>query len=85
MIYPKRHTKVYVPTEIDGSSGRVVFEAAHQNPETKVFWYLNDDYLGETRRIHQMGFYPVAGIHELSIVDETRKGDQFILRSSKSP
>jgi penicillin-binding protein 1C len=70
MIYPRNFTKVFVPVEIDGQQGKVVFEAAHQNPEVRIFWYLNDEYIGETFRIHQLGLFPLAGTHLLSLVDE---------------
>jgi penicillin-binding protein 1C len=70
MIYPRNFTKVFVPVEIDGQPGKVVFEAAHQNPETKIFWYLNDEFIGETIRNHQLGLFPPAGTHLLSLVDE---------------
>ncbi len=70
MIYPKKFTKVFVPIEIDGQQGKVVFEAAHRNQDTKVFWFLDDRYVGETRQIHQMGLFPSAGRHQLSLVDD---------------
>jgi penicillin-binding protein 1C len=70
MIYPRNFTKVFVPVEIDGQQGKVVFEAAHQNPEAKIFWYLNDEFIGETIRNHQLGLFPPAGTHLLSLVDE---------------
>ncbi|MCK5469182.1 MAG: hypothetical protein KAI99_11745, partial [Cyclobacteriaceae bacterium] len=44
--------------------------AAHRNPETKVFWFLDDQYVGETRQIHQMGLFPSTGRHQLSLVDD---------------
>jgi penicillin-binding protein 1C len=70
MIYPKKFTKVFVPIEIDGQLGKVIFEAAHRNPRSKVFWYLDDAYVGETREIHQMGLFPMAGPHIISLVDD---------------
>ena len=70
MIYPKQFTIVFVPIEIDGEPGKVVFEAAHRSPDVKLFWFLDDQYLGETKRVHQMGLFPNAGIHLLSLVDE---------------
>ncbi|MDZ7605904.1 MAG: penicillin-binding protein 1C [Cyclobacteriaceae bacterium] len=70
MIYPTGFTKVYVPIEIDGKPGKVVFEAAHRSQSTTVFWYLDDEYLGETTNSHQMGLYPPAGHHTLHLVDD---------------
>jgi penicillin-binding protein 1C len=31
LIYPKRHSKLYVPRELDGTMGRAVFEIAHRS------------------------------------------------------
>ncbi len=70
MIYPRGYAKVYVPYEIDGERGKVVFEAAHRDPGTKIFWYLDEEYVGETIRTHQMGLFPTRGRHLLSLVDE---------------
>lgn len=70
MIYPRNFTKVFVPVEINGDPGRVVFEAAHHNPEARIFWYLDDEFIGETTDNHQIGLFPMAGPHLLSLVDE---------------
>jgi len=71
MIYPRDFTKIFVPVEIDGQKGKVVFEAAHQNPECRIFWYLDDLYVGETQNHHQLGIFPDPGSHLLSLVDES--------------
>jgi penicillin-binding protein 1C len=55
---------------MDGSLGRVVFEAAHRNPATTVFWHLDGEYQGRTRDIHQMALAPPPGSHVLTLVDE---------------
>ncbi len=69
MIYPKKFTKVFIPTEIDGRQGEVAFEAAYRNPKSKIFWYLDDKFVGETRQIHQIGLYHSTGSRQLSLVD----------------
>ncbi|MBS1636103.1 MAG: penicillin-binding protein 1C [Bacteroidetes bacterium] len=70
LLYPKPNSEVYVPVEIDGNIGRVVFEATHRNIQTRVFWHMDDAYLGETREIHQMALNPGIGKHRLTLVDE---------------
>jgi penicillin-binding protein 1C len=70
LVYPGEGTAVYVPVEMDGSVGRVVFEAAHRDPAARVFWHLDDEYQGETRDIHQMALAPRPGTHRLVVVDE---------------
>jgi penicillin-binding protein 1C len=69
-IYPKENSQVYVPLEIDGSLGRVVFEAAHRDPDAHIYWHLDDAYFGATRDIHEMAFAPPPGAHVLTLVDE---------------
>ncbi len=69
-VYPREGATVYVPVEMDGTNGRVVFEAAHRDPGARVFWHLDDEYQGETRDLHQMALAPAPGEHVLVLVDE---------------
>jgi len=69
-VSPREGAAVYVPLEMDGGAGRVVFEAAHRDPAARVFWHLDDEYQGETRDIHQMALAPGPGPHVLVLVDE---------------
>ncbi|MCX6181163.1 MAG: penicillin-binding protein 1C [Bacteroidetes bacterium] len=68
--YPKPNSTIYVPVEIDGKRGRTIFEATHRNVNTKLFWHLDEDYIGETKEIHQFSLNPSAGKHVLMLVDE---------------
>jgi penicillin-binding protein 1C len=70
VIYPKPNCKIYVPLEIDGNTGRTVFEVTHRNINTKVYWHLDDEYIGETKEIHQLALNPGIGKHRLMIIDE---------------
>lgn len=70
LIYPRNYTKVYIPTELDGSAGAAVFEVAHRNPAAEVYWHLDQDYLGKTTRKHQLALYPAKGKHTLHLLDE---------------
>ena len=70
LIYPPRNGKIYIPIELSGQRGRVVFELAHRTPQKSVYWHLDDGYLGETREIHQVSLAPSPGEHALTLVDE---------------
>ncbi len=70
LIYPMKNAKIRVPRELDGQTGRAVFEAAHRNPTAKIFWHLDENYIGETSNVHQMAFSPLPGMHTLTLVDE---------------
>jgi penicillin-binding protein 1C len=70
MIYPFKASSIYVPLELDGETGKTVFEVAHRTPSTKIYWHLDDQFLGETRRFHQWALSPEPGKHTLVLVDE---------------
>jgi penicillin-binding protein 1C len=70
LVYPTPNAKIYVPREITGQKGRAVFTATHQQPGTKIFWHLDDVYIGTTVRTHQMALDPGPGTHFITIVDE---------------
>ncbi len=69
LIYPKDKTTIYIPIDLDGKESRTVFKAAHRRPETKVFWYIDKEYLGNTEHFHQMELNPPEGEHLLTLVD----------------
>ncbi len=70
LIYPQQDAKIYVPLEINGSRGKTVFTATHRKPGSKIFWHLDDEFVGTTTNYHQMALSPVPGKHLLTIVDE---------------
>jgi penicillin-binding protein 1C len=70
VLYPKPNSKIYVPIEIDGNMGKVVFEATHKNSNTKIYWHLDNEYIGETKEIHQLSLNPSVDKHKLLLVDE---------------
>jgi penicillin-binding protein 1C len=69
LIYPHVNAVVYVPLEISGETGRVVFEAAHREPGTTIFWHLDGDFLGSTTNLHQIAVNPLPGLHQIILID----------------
>lgn len=70
MIYPKNNAVIYIPVELDGTRGKVVFNAAHRNSESKIYWHIDQEYVGSTKSFHQMAINPLPGKHTLTLVDE---------------
>lgn len=70
LVYPGPGAKIYVPIEISGERGKAVFTAAHQKTESRIFWHLDNDYLGTTSHFHQMALSPAAGKHTITLVDD---------------
>lgn len=71
LIYPKSDSKIFVPRELDGVAGKVVFELAHRNPNAVVYWHLDGDFVGSTKGNHNLPLNPPQGRHFLTIVDES--------------
>jgi penicillin-binding protein 1C len=70
IIYPQPDARIYVPLEINGERGRTVFTAAHRRAGTKIFWSLDDEFIGTTQNFHQIGLNPQPGKHIITLVDE---------------
>ena len=70
-IYPESGAVIYIPRQLDGSTAGITFNLAHRNPETKVFWHLDKEYVGETRYLHQIRLVPQKGMHTVTAVDES--------------
>lgn len=70
LIYPFDTSNIYIPVEIDGEMGKVVFEVAHRNPSTKIFWHIDEEFVSETTLFHQLSISPTPGKHTLTLVDE---------------
>ncbi|NQY10191.1 MAG: penicillin-binding protein 1C [Flavobacteriales bacterium] len=70
LIYPRTNTRIAIPTNLDESKSRAVFEVSHRNPETIIYWHLDDTYLGQTKRFHEQAVNPPIGKHLLTLVDE---------------
>jgi penicillin-binding protein 1C len=70
LIYPKNGAKVYIPLEADGIRGRIICNAAHRQPGTKIFWHLDGQFMGTTKDFHQMALEPPPGMHTLALVDD---------------
>jgi penicillin-binding protein 1C len=69
IVYPRNDFKIYVPVDESGRRSRCIFKAAHKNGEASLFWYLDGEYKGETKKFHQLALLPGTGKHELSITD----------------
>jgi penicillin-binding protein 1C len=71
MIYPKTDSKIFLPVELDGSPGKAIFEATHQQPSATIYWHLDGTYLGSTQSIHQYALALKAGKHTVTLMDDS--------------
>jgi penicillin-binding protein 1C len=69
LFNPEEGTGIFVPRELDGSEGRVVFSAAHREEDAVIHWHLDEAYLGSTSVFHETEARPEPGAHTLTLVD----------------
>ena len=69
-IYPYYNATIKLTKQLDGTLGKTIFELAHQDPSTTVYWHLDNDYIGETSDVHQMELSPSKGKHWVTVVDD---------------
>jgi penicillin-binding protein 1C len=69
-IYPKENNSIFLPKDFDGNTNDLILKMAHSKPESTLFWYLNNRFLGSTKNIHEFAIKPKQGKHEITVVDE---------------
>lgn len=68
-IIPKNNSHVILPKNLNEEVNPVIFKIAHSKPETKVYWYLNNQYIQTTETFHEIALLPEAGKHIITAVD----------------
>ena len=69
-IYPQGNTRVFLPRQLDGSPGEIIFDLAHSNPDAIVYWHLDDKYITSTQNFHKQALSPSVGKHSVTVVDD---------------
>lgn len=68
-IYPKDNNTIFLPKDFDGRTNHLILKIAHSKPETNVYWYLDETFMGTTKDIHEFAMQPSQGKHLLTVVD----------------
>lgn len=70
LLYPLPNTRIYIPTDLGHHKSRTVFEAVHREPDSVLYWHLDQQYLGATEHFHQLALNILPGEHTLTVVDD---------------
>ncbi len=68
-IYPNDNNTIFLPKGFDGKTNELILKIAHSKPETTVFWYVDEQFLGSTQNIHEFAIIPEKGKHLITVVD----------------
>lgn len=70
LYYPQQNAKIYIPVELSGIPGEVICQATHRKSFEKIYWSLDDRFIGTTQHEHQIAIRPESGKHKLTLVDQ---------------
>ncbi|MBS4058487.1 MAG: penicillin-binding protein 1C [Bacteroidales bacterium] len=69
-VYPPPSAEIYQPLDFQAKLLPIVFEVAHRNTETSLFWHLDGVFVGKTSGVeHKMVIVTTQGLHQLVVVD----------------
>lgn len=70
LLYPHETSRIYLPVDLNGQRTRALLRAVHRHQTAKIFWHLDDRYLGETKVFHEQTVALEPGMHKLLLLDE---------------
>jgi penicillin-binding protein 1C len=69
-IFPKPNSTLILGKNIAGKINPVIFKIVHSKPATKVFWYIDDEFIKTTQEFHEIAVSPSKGKHTVTVVDQ---------------
>lgn len=71
LIHPKPNAHLFLPRNQYGEQSKMVFEVQNRRSDGKIFWHLDERYLGETTGVHQLSVSVSEGKHQIKAMDES--------------
>jgi len=69
-IYPNQQSTIYLPKDFDGNTNDLILKVAHSKSELELYWYIDNQFVGSTKDIHDMAVLPTPGDHIITVMDE---------------
>ena len=70
ILTPFDNENIFLPMDFNEKKNSLILKVKHAQPNIKVYWYLDEIYLGTTDHIHEWSIVPEKGVHILNVVDE---------------
>ncbi|MGB2273128.1 MAG: hypothetical protein ACPH2K_02025 [Flavicella sp.] len=82
-VYPNDFETVFLPKDFDGSRNLLLLKVAHSIPDTALFWYVNGQYMGQTKSIHEFSVDAQPGLCKITVVDRYGNESQRTITIAK--
>lgn len=69
-ITPKDGSRILLPRQLDGSTKGILVKIAQNSVNSTLHWFLDDNYIGSTKSIHDMDIKMSVGKHTIVVIDE---------------
>lgn len=69
-IYPSRQMEIYLPNNRLGERTDLVLAIAHAEDDAVLFWYMDEEFIGETQTFHTLTARPSKGKHQITVIDD---------------
>ena len=70
LVNPVEGDTIYLPLDFGSGREKLVCEAFHSDAQARLFWHVDDEYLGSTSGFHTIEIDPSPGDHILTVMDE---------------
>lgn len=80
-IFPtKRTTKLSLTKGNNGKLNPVVLKLTHANPNAKIYWYVDNQFVKETSEYHELAITPDIGEHIITVIDDSGNEEKRVLK-----
>lgn len=68
---------------MDGSIPGIRCEVVHSRGDARVYWHLDNEYLGETTNVHTLLIDIPSGFHRITAVDDEGIKEEMTIKILK--
>ncbi|CAM1340246.1 penicillin-binding protein 1C [Tenacibaculum aestuarii] len=84
LVFPSKSiTKVSLTRGEDNQLNPIILKLTHSNSEAKVYWYLNEQFIGITQQYHEQAILPNEGINTITVIDDSGNELKKVLEVKK--
>lgn len=83
IVYPQEKSSFAIPNNLKSEKEKIVCEVAHQFPSSRIYWHLDDEYLGMTEEFHKISIESGIGKHRLYVIDDQGRYDETVFEIVK--
>ncbi len=75
ILYPEENIQIYLPRISETERNKFVLKAFHPDKDARLYWHMDESFLGETEHIHEMNMRLELGKHQLMVIDQNGQED----------